>query len=282
MMLHLARPFAWLTHSITHAITSFPLTLHSSYSPILLPSLPLTLSPSYPPFLTRMLHLPYHSCACAFNLQPLLLLRDLSFPSFHTAFLRVLHDVLNHPLGIGSLGGDGVAWGRKTDMVQMRGKGTAVITVNNSTDVYKKKGATAASVAEERTKSMLSYLRMLECVDSGSLSSNQQPYRISDSTGTISPSENDYRLSVRQALCNFVLCVGEDSTIIELNMQSRFTSGGSGGIGGLGVRVGGGPIMPHGTAHRPSYPPAPTHSSQRPVKDASHDSSVSLLHPVYW
>lgn len=164
-----------------------------------------------------------------------------------------------------------------------------MIIVNNSTDVYKKKGATAVSVAEERTKSMLQYLRMLKCVDCASLRSTQQPDGF-NSTVSISPAEDVYRVSVRQALCNLVLCVAEESAILELNMQSRITSGGMGGsggiagLGGMGVRVVGGMGGGVGTTHRPapSYPPTPTKTSQRPVKDASHDTSISLLHPVYW
>jgi hypothetical protein len=112
----------------------------------------------------------HFSCACALPLQPLLLLQDLSMPSFHSASITVIKEVIEEEKeeqndvlrGLGPYGScGGVANRRPT-----ANNGNATILVNKSTNIYEHRPAAGKQSAKEemqkaRTNALQLYLRVL-------------------------------------------------------------------------------------------------------------------------
>jgi hypothetical protein len=202
------------------------------------------------------------SCACALFLQPLLLLRDIRLHTYHSALIVALEEVLSAD----KQGTESGSTEKEEGLSKNKGYGAYGRTVNNSTDIYKFKSTGTKSAADQlrdaRKRSLEAYLRILRTAERPSTVGAEL---LSDASHSVTAGESAYMLSVRQALCGFVLSIGSETVMLDLPLgravkdvpyAARGVAAVTGTGTGMGIGIGMGmSSSTSGAVHVPSLGP---------------------------
>ena len=134
--------------------------------------------------------------------------------------------------------------GKEEGLPKNKGYGAYGRTVNNSTDIYKFKSTGTKSAADQlrdaRTRSLEAYLRILRTAERPSTVGAEL---LSDASHSVTAGESAYMLSVRQALCSFVLSIGSETVMLDLPLSRAvkdvpYAARGVAAVTGTGMGVG--------------------------------------------
>jgi hypothetical protein len=216
------------------------------------------------------------SCACALPLQPLLLLRDIRLHTYHSALMVALKEVLSAE----KQGTESGCRGKEEGMSKNKGYGAYGRTVNNSTDIYKFKSTGTKSAADQlrdaRTRSLEAYLRILRTAERPSTVGAEL---LSDASHSVTAGESAYMLSMRQALCGFVLSIGSETVMLDLPLGRAvkdvpYAARGVAAVTGTGTGMGIGmgiSSSTSGAVHVPSFGPL-----SQPLEDLRPNLLLSI------
>ena len=176
-------------------------------------------------------------------------------------------------------GSDVSGSGKEECVPKNKGYGGYGRTVKNSTDIYKFKSTGNKSAADQlreaRTRSLEAYLRILRASERPSTAGSDS---LTDALSTVTAGEGAYMLSVRQALCGFVLSIGSETVMLDLPLgrtvkDVTVVARSAAAVMGMGMGMG------MGTGTGVSYPPHM--SSMGPQSGPFEDLRPNLLLSIH-